>query len=340
MLIGRGHFKEHLPWVLLLIVASGFSIIWYLSFQAGTSWEFRPKGSEGPLFIFGIAGGAICLFEFLLWPRKHWRVVRLGRTKIWMRAHIWLGILSVPLLVLHSGFYFSNLEATLLFLLFAIVIISGVWGLIMQQFIPRKMLDEIPAETIYSQIDHMSELLYEEGEKLVLGTCGLPDEEEAEREKRLEETQHLIGAPTEADPMGNRSHITVGAVRVVGGIRGKVLETMPSVHFVDGCEPLREYFRATIEPYLKDGNKSRSPLKSPVRCQEEFNRLRQKYPEAAHEAIGALESLCDQRRQFERQKRLHAWLHNWLSVHLPLSIALIILMFIHIVVTIKYWWPG
>src|SRR3712207_8829124 len=61
-------------------------------------------------------------------------------TKVWMRAHIWLGLLAVPLLVLHSGFYFRNLEATLLLLLFLLVIVSGVWGLVMQQVIPSRML--------------------------------------------------------------------------------------------------------------------------------------------------------------------------------------------------------
>ena len=45
-----------------------------------------------------------------------------------MKAHIWLGLLAVPLLILHSGFYFRNLEATFLLLLFVIVILSGIWA--------------------------------------------------------------------------------------------------------------------------------------------------------------------------------------------------------------------
>ena len=34
---------------------------------------------------------------------------------------------------------------------------------------------------------------------------------------------------------------------------------------------------------------------------------------------------------------MHRWLHGWLLVHLPLSMALVVLMFIHIYVAIKYW---
>src|SRR5262249_56904224 len=112
----------------------------YVAGAARPPWARRPSGSSLALFLFGIAGGSICLFEFLLWPRKRWRVLRLGPTKVWMRAHIWLGLLAVPLLILHSGFYFRNLEATLLFALFVVVILSGVWGLIMQQIIPLRLL--------------------------------------------------------------------------------------------------------------------------------------------------------------------------------------------------------
>ena len=34
---------------------------------------------------------------------------------------------------------------------------------------------------------------------------------------------------------------------------------------------------------------------------------------------------------------MHRWLHNWLIIHLPLSVALVILMFVHVWVALKYW---
>src|SRR5207248_11021321 len=87
----RNNWREHLPWIAFILAAGVVSVYWYAVLLAGTAWEQRPKGSQGALFLYGLAGGAICLFEFLLWPRKRWRVLRLGRTKVWMRAHIWLG---------------------------------------------------------------------------------------------------------------------------------------------------------------------------------------------------------------------------------------------------------
>jgi hypothetical protein len=59
-------------------------------------------------------------------------------------------------------------------------------------------------------------------------------------------------------------------------------------------------------------------------------------PPEAHPAVGALRDLCEQRRQLHAQARLHFWLHNWLWVHLPLSVALVVLMGIHIYVTLRY----
>ena len=75
-------------------------------FSSG-SWTW-PGGGSPPGFAYGVLGGGIILFEMLLWPRKSlWRGWRLGRTKLWMTAHIWLGLLTLPLLLLHGGFHFS-----------------------------------------------------------------------------------------------------------------------------------------------------------------------------------------------------------------------------------------
>jgi hypothetical protein len=252
-----------------------------------------------------------------------------------MRAHIWLGLLSVPLLILHSGFYFQNTEATILLALFLVVIASGVWGLVMQQFLPQKMLDQVPAETIYSQIEHVSGLLVLEAERLVVETCGTTTAEAgAEPNNVPGEVKEAILASAAA-----RTHFAVGAVRAIGGLQGKVLETRPAVQYVPGSEPLREFGRQVIA-YLKGGTATGSPLASSGRARVLFNELRMKLDPRAHEIVDALENLCEQRRQFDLQARLHFWLHNWLWVHLPLSVALIALMVVHIFMTLRYWWPS
>src|SRR5262249_19146378 len=132
-----------------------------------------PGGSSPPGFIFGLAGGAIILFEMLLWPRKLLRVWRIGRMTLWMKAHIWLGLLSLPLLVLHSGFHgwTSGLSGMLMALLL-LVVVSGIWGLAMQQVLPGRLLEQVPSETIFSQIDRILVLQREEARRIVQATCG------------------------------------------------------------------------------------------------------------------------------------------------------------------------
>jgi hypothetical protein len=285
------------------------------------------------LFLFGLAGGGICLFEFLLWPRKKFRVLRIGRAQTWMRAHIWLGLLAVPLLVLHSGFYFSNLEATLLFILFVIVILSGIWGLILQQFIPQKLLDDVPAETIFSQIDHVANLMVEDADRLVTATAGPAGQSRPAVLAARQELETIIGRTTET------TQVTVGAVRVVGVV-GKRPENDIVVQPVPGSEALRAFFDNTLADYLKRGKASGSELAAPARAKERFDELRLQVPPTAHGVVGSLEELAERRRQLDRQASLHFWLHNWLWVHLPISAALIILMFVHIFVTLRYWWPS
>jgi hypothetical protein len=53
--------------------------------------------------------------------------------------------------------------------------------------------------------------------------------------------------------------------------------------------------------------------------------------------VHALEMRCESRRGFQRQKTYTWLLHSWLAVHLPLSIALGVLMLLHIFVALKYW---
>lgn len=325
MLIDRRNLARHRPWIASLLVGTAAASAWFFASSRGASeW---PGGSSPPGFTFGILGGLLILFEFALWGRKKVRAWRIGRVQTWMAAHIWLGLLTVPLLIYHSGFRWGGSLSTVLMVLFLVVIASGIWGLVLQQVLPTKMLNQVPAETIHSQIDRMVRFMVEDANRLVRATCGpLPGEEVDE----VEQQEVAEGAPV--------SHMTVGAVQTVGNVQGKVLVTRVPKVAVPGSEPLREVFRASIAPYLLEGKKTRSPLALPNKAEFIFRELRNKLDPGTHDAIGILENLCTQRRQLDRQRQLHFWLHGWLVVHLPLSVALVILMFVHVWVALKYWY--
>ena len=232
MLIRKSNFAEHYPWVLASSVVLALAVVWFIFASVGQAeW---PSGSSLPGFTFGVIGGLICLFEFLIWPRKKLRSWRIGKVSTWMRAHIWLGLLAVPLLVLHTGFRWGGPFSSTLMTLFLVVIASGVWGLVLQQFLPEKMLKEVPAETIFSQINYVSELMAAEASRLVRSVC------------------NIISDSDDAEKFSDGSHMVVGAVRSTGAIQGRVVVTSSLQESVPDSKPLYDVFNEHIYGFLKD----------------------------------------------------------------------------------------
>ena len=338
--------KNNRLWIAAVLFLAAAGVAWYAveSARAGRLLGGRSR----PGLIFGAAGGLICLFEMLLWPRKSLRrwgqTLRLGRAQDWMRAHIWLGLLSLPLLIMHGGVFPWSWGGTLstgLMALFLAVIASGIWGLAMQQIIPRRLLDEVSAETIVSQIDFVRAQLRDEAARLVLATCGQP------------------AAETEALGAGRRvpdGDMMSSEFRVAGKPRGAPLPVAPEPVADSGA--LLDFYRDLLGPYLcpdplyhyygdedrregrsrppKVKESTRSPLRNATSARLIFENIKIRLDPKAHPTVDVLADLCAQRRQFETQARLHGWLHDWLAIHLPLSVALIVLMVVHVVIVWKY----
>src|SRR6185369_9921871 len=133
-----------------------------------------PGGGSATGLVLGIIAAVIFLFEVALALKKtsRFRTVRwLGSAQTWMKAHIWLGLLTVPLVVLHSGGRFGGTLTTVFVGVFAFVIVSGIWGLAVQNLLPRLLLEAAPAETVYSQIDQVGQQYAAEARRLVLLAC-------------------------------------------------------------------------------------------------------------------------------------------------------------------------
>lgn len=109
-------------------------------------------GDSATGLAFGIAAAGLMVFEGLLAARKRKRAWRLGRAATWMRGHIWLGVLAVPLVLFHSGFHAGGAITTILLALFGLVTLSGLFGLALQQVLPRLMTARVEMETVYEQI--------------------------------------------------------------------------------------------------------------------------------------------------------------------------------------------
>jgi len=76
-------------------------------------------------------------------------------------AHIWLTILTIPLVLFHCGFRLGGLHTSILFWLYAIVMVSGFWGLAMQHFLPHLMMERLPREFVYEQIPNVRATMFE-----------------------------------------------------------------------------------------------------------------------------------------------------------------------------------
>jgi hypothetical protein len=133
---------------------------------------------------FGTAGFAFMIFAALLGARKKVPVWRLGRAQTWMRGHLWLGLLSLPLILFHAGFRSGGPLTTVLLWLLVIVVASGIFGAALQHFMPATMTREVPLETIYEEIDHVRAQLRAEAAEQIARAKAIavpenPDEEGA-----------------------------------------------------------------------------------------------------------------------------------------------------------------
>ena len=321
MLIDRRHFAPHRGWLLFVVAATIATAAWYSI--ASVARQTLLGGSSAPGLAFGIVGGLLILFEFALWPRKKVRAWRIGRAQTWMRAHIWLGLLTVPLIVLHTGFRLGGALPTVLTLLFAVVIASGVFGLWMQQLIPRMMLDQVAAETIYTQIDRVSRQLANEAEAIIQAVCVDSAKGETRRAPTVE-----VAAVAETQEAG-------GAVYRPWQV--KILERQIPRRPLPDSESLAEFCRDELKPFLLGGEPASPRLAHAGSATQVFDGMRRRFGSAGQPIVDAFEELCRQRRDLDIQLRYHAWLHGWLVVHLALSAALVVLMFVHIYTALRYW---
>lgn len=131
-----------------------------------TPSDHRSVGGTPLGLWFGSIALAIFVFAVLLSARKKARTRPLGRVQRWMRAHIWLTLLTTPLVLFHSGFRLGGPMTTLIVLLYAIVMVSGVYGLILQHKLPAAMKERLPAERVFDQIARIREQLYTAAEEM------------------------------------------------------------------------------------------------------------------------------------------------------------------------------
>jgi hypothetical protein len=172
---------KHLPWLVFVCLATiAAGILYVANFHPARlpSWIHLPSSliqrptehhtvGGTPLGLwFGSISLGIFVFAALLSLRKKIPLWRVGTVQRWLRAHIWLTILTIPLVLLHSGFRLGGGMTTFLMLLYGVVMVSGFYGLFLQHLMPRLMKERLPAETVFEQIPHIRAQLAAAAEKM------------------------------------------------------------------------------------------------------------------------------------------------------------------------------
>ena len=277
-----------------------------------------PRGGSALGLTFGVIGFGFMIFAALLGARKRVATWRIGRAQGWMRGHLWLGLLSLPVILFHGGFHFGGTLTRVLMWLLIITVMSGMFGAVLQHYVPRMMTTDVKLETIYDEIGNVRKLLREEADRGVEAICG-----PLGIGKSAKEEVQRAGGFSAARTMATSSGSTAIAAETV-------------VLSEEECAPLRKFYLGEMRPLLEQPKMRGSRLSDADKAHGAFAGLQTLMPEAAQATVQDLEDICDEARQLVRQEQLHHLLHGWLLVHIPISLALILLGVVHAVMALRY----
>jgi hypothetical protein len=317
-------------WALASLAILGISALSYIFYAFNAPQD--PRGGSTMGLIFGSVGFGFMLFAALLGARKRVPTWRVGRAQAWMRGHLWLGFLALPMILLHGGFHFGGTLTRVLMWLLIITVFSGVFGAALQHYIPRMITADVPLETIYDEIGHVRQLLREEADRAVESLCGNLGfaNSSAEELQRAGGFTALRPIAATAVPLRTSAAVSAGASAAVAAA--------PEIILLNEEEsaPLRRFFLEEMRPFLERPKHRGQRLVDSTKASGAFSSLRTLLPAAAHATLADLEDICDEARQLTRQESLHRWLHGWLLLHIPLSLALILLGAVHAVMALRY----
>jgi hypothetical protein len=294
-----------------------------------------PSGARGGSavgLVFGSVGFAFMIFAALLGARKRVPTWRLGRAQAWMRGHLWLGLLSLPLIFFHGGFHFGGTLTRVLMWLLIITVASGLFGALLQNYVPRMITADVPLETIYDEIGHVRNALREEADRAVESLCGsiglaIKLNEEPQRAGGFSALRPIAAGSA---PLRTSAAVSAGASAAVAMAPERIVLTL------EEAAPLKRFYLSEMRVFLEDPKRRGQRLGDAGKARSAFAGLQTLLPVTAQTTLQDLEDICDESRQFVRQERLHHWLHGWLLVHIPLSLALMVLGAIHAVMALRY----
>jgi hypothetical protein len=132
-----------IPGIISLIL---FGLLFYKT-------EEMLSGLGDPAIISGWALILLMVSLALINTRKKLVAFNLGRIKHWLAFHIVGGFLAVAIFLLHTGSLFPlGLYEQILSILFWLVSFTGVWGMMITIFYPRRLTEDNDTEITYERV--------------------------------------------------------------------------------------------------------------------------------------------------------------------------------------------
>lgn len=134
-------------------------------------YHTTPGGLTGGSLVglwYGILGSALMIYAGLLSalrrvPSWWW----IGSRRVWLRGHIWLGLLSGLFILYHSGFRWGGPLELILWIVLLLTLATGILGLLLQQFLPNLLTTRIASEAPFEQIPHLCLLMRQQADDLM-----------------------------------------------------------------------------------------------------------------------------------------------------------------------------
>jgi hypothetical protein len=321
--------RQHWSWALFVIIATVMATLLYigeffpekLPFKLAmpVHWhrDVRDTGrSVGgtPLgLIYGGTAAAIFVFAALIGLRRKRPTLKVGRLQTWLKGHIWLTILTIPLVLLHCGFSTGSPMTQWFLVIYAIVMLSGFYGLALQHFLPRLMKERVPLETIFEQIPHLRQQMHEAA---------------TEMRKSLD----AVAAPA-AGPA-----VTVAPATSLADLAAPT-ETVAvaEIETDPGLQIFKQFMDESALPYLAAHRGDKFLLGAQRVSDDQFRFLKISVSADAKDKVEQLQAWCDERRQLDLQTKFQHWLHGWLLVHIPFSVLLLLFTAWHAVAALFFY---
>jgi hypothetical protein len=312
MLIDRTHKIWGLTVAVIAAIAGGSYLLFYIS------KGYPPTSGSIMGLTFGSLSLLCMLFAGALSVRKRFRDRHLGRAQFWMRGHLWLGSLALPLAWLHGGFRLGGTLTSLLMYLTYFVFVSGWVGAALQHFLPRLMTGSVRSEVPFQQIPVVLDRLRAEAYAVALA-AGPPNGDSIQQWRA--NASVWLRQRHESGLMTSDKH--------------KTLEALVASPPPKDSTPVADFYEFRVKPYLA-GQVPDLKLSAEESADGVFQAYTQAVAPNLRPAIFDLERICAEYRTVLRQRSLHRLLHGWIFFHVLPSVALLALAVVHAVGAMRY----